>query len=377
MHHFMDEPEGPYLAKFHRENNQEMPHWEYDLLYRQVLLNGITDARKLFLDTNFWVWLRDANENGSTDQDTLLRRLRHAARARQLTCVFHVGSFMEFAKQKNRERLKAIAAIADELCEGVCVASNDEQRVVEAGELVYASFGAEFPGDYLRWTHVGQMFKSTFPKLDLPMSAPDERVIYKSLTDAAHTTSLGRLLQDLGGDASRFAFRIEDSTIDGVESLKAANKVIGVPRSRIRVASFRDVLQRDYFRPLWFHTRECLRRQGPEPSEAELRSRVENMIEDSVGRFSVRSLGRHLAGAAVFAELYSLYEVGDANRRLTSNDWEDWDHAASALPNCDAFFCDGHLAAQLNQPNGCAGWYACKVAGNVPAALRVLDELGL
>lgn len=376
MHHFLDEPEGPYLVKFHHENNPDMPPWEYDQNYRRVLFNGISGGRKLFLDTNFWVWLRDADPNGTDDKATLLRRLREGTRARQMTCVLHVGSFMEFAKQKNPTLLKAIAEIADELCEGVCLASRDEQRFVEAGELVSETFGADFHGDYGRWTHVGQMFRSTYPKSDLPISKLAERVIDKCLIDAAHTASLSRILQDIGGDASGFAFKIEDSTIAAVEALRASNQAKGIRRLRARVDSFCEILQKEYFRPLWFHTQTFLLRDGVEPSEAELRTLVGEMIEKSIGRFNTRSLGRHLASAAIIAELYSLYEAGDLKRRLKSNDWVDWDHAASALPHCDAFFCERHLAALLNQSGGCANWYGCRVAGSVEAALRVLDEFG-
>lgn len=376
MHHLMDEPEGAFLVRFHHTVGTGVSSCEYDELYRRVLLNGISGIPKIFLDTNFWVWLRDAREDGSSERDSLLRRLREGARERRLTCVLHGGTFIEFAKQRNLAKLHAIAAIADELCEGVCLTSTEEQRLIEAWSFASEALRVPFDGQVGRWTHVGQMFKSTYPDIDLPMTALTRDVLYKCVSDAAHTTSLTRLINDLG-DLSSFDESIDARTVAAVERLKKHSKAKGLNRSTSRVIAFRVALEKDYAAAFEFQMKGHCEAIGAKTSPHDINRWVGDIIDRAVDEFRVGKLGKHLASAAIFADLFALYEVGDPHRSLTPNDWDDWGHAASALPHCDAFFTEVHLASQLNQPNGCAARYRCKVAGSARAALAALDAMGL
>ena len=99
---------------------------------------------------------------------------------------------------------------------------------------------------------------------------------------------------------------------------------------------------------------------------------LNTLLDTAVNNFKKRTLGVLLSSAAIVVELYAIYETSHSNRRFTANDWADWNHAAAALPNCDLFLTEGHLAHQLKQELGADKQYECTVIGSLAEAIKVL-----
>ena len=59
---------------------------------------------------------------------------------------------------------------------------------------------------------------------------------------------------------------------------------------------------------------------------------------------------------------------------LTNNDCVDWSHAAAALPYCDMFLTERHLAHQLRQKIRADQQFGCEVIGTIEEALSKLHD---
>ena len=57
---FLDHLGGYELLAWHRENGRHRSEAVYLDLYREQLARGLSETRLIYLDTNYWVRLRDA-----------------------------------------------------------------------------------------------------------------------------------------------------------------------------------------------------------------------------------------------------------------------------------------------------------------------------
>jgi hypothetical protein len=94
-------------------------------------------------------------------------------------------------------------------------------------------------------------------------------------------------------------------------------------------------------------------------------------VTTAIEAFRKDKLGKHLPVIAILADLYALWERGDLKRGLTDNDYRDWNHAAAAVPLCQYFFTEAHLATQLRQM-GADKRYGCSIASTAAGALDAL-----
>ena len=66
----------------------------------------------------------------------------------------------------------------------------------------------------------------------------------------------------------------------------------------------------------------------------------------------------------------------DKQRKFENNDFQDFQHAATALPYTDYFFTEGNLAHLITQKmTAYDELFKCTVVANVSAALRCLREI--
>jgi hypothetical protein len=64
----------------------------------------------------------------------------------------------------------------------------------------------------------------------------------------------------------------------------------------------------------------------------------------------------------------------DKRRPYAPNDFMDIEHARAALPHCDYFLTDAHLATQI-QSSGLADDYDCRVFGSLSSATEFLSRI--
>lgn len=363
---------GPELLYWHHQHGTNISPTEYGRRLRQLRARGVDGSQRIYLDTNFWIGIRDAKPDGGPWY-RLLERLRDLVRARTSICVLQQWSFYELALQAP-EKLKVTAGLVDELCESVAIAPTEELRYWDAGEFVASAHGWKYDGFPGRWSCVGQILRSRIPSAPSGVSLPSRIAIGKAMLDTLTNASFADVLAAFGWN-TRDAFRappVDDNVIAQVEARKASQKKLGVPREEVRRQEFEWLIQRFYVPFFAEHLVNANHKFALHLTDQELRVMARELAGRAIQAFGNHDLGVFLPEAALLAELYTLYVGDDSRRRLTHNDYTDWQHAVAALPLCNVFLTDGHLANQLTQKLKAHEQFQCSVVAGVDAALELL-----
>jgi len=126
-----------FINTFDKHANE--PEKTVDTYIREKKLElgeWVNQRRKVYLDTKFWLLLRDAHLDRAKmqDQHELLRCITDAVSAGQLIYPISEDVFQEVIKQTDEGTLRATVALIDSLSAGVSLISHDER--LEA-ELLY------------------------------------------------------------------------------------------------------------------------------------------------------------------------------------------------------------------------------------------------
>jgi hypothetical protein len=289
-------------------------------------------------------------------------------------CVGHASSFLELVKQ-SPQSLRVSARLFDQLSEGIVIAPPDDRRYWEAGDFVFDQLGLRVPVGLGYWSKIGLVLKSQFPALFWRIPDGTRRVVGKAVLDVLWNACLEDILEQFDWNPRmKLDFEIDRETIAQVEARKAQQLADGKTRQMVRNEAFSDHVTLYYVTLFRRHLHKCNIVESYGWDARSINNICDALIEEAITRFRNDRLGVFLPMAALHSDLYSLYEV-DAGHRLTSNDWVDWQHAAAALPHCDVFFTEAHLAHQLKNVLHADARYNCSIASNIADANEVLDQL--
>jgi hypothetical protein len=366
---------GPRLIAWHHKNDVATSTLQHALRYKALRISGVESSLRIYLDTNFWIGLRDAElGRNSPVWRELLNTIRHYVRSRDVVCVTQEWSFYEIATQRG-ESLRTSARIIDELCEGVSIAPTNELRYWDVGQFVAEMRGWPYDASAGRWTWIGQILKSSLPKLPADLWGLGRQVVEKSCIDAFYNLSLSDLLAQLDWNTSEVFGQpvLDDSTIALLESRREAQRRLKSTREAVRRFEFRSLMREQYGKTFLEHV---LRANdafalGLDSDEAISQEAV-LLVREAVEGFDKRQLGRHLPEAAILTELYTEWERD--RRRLTRNEYIDWQIAAAALPLCNLFLTDKHLADRLRRI-GASKTYNCEIASTPKQARDMIDSM--
>ena len=369
---------GQHLVLWHRNNGADVDAREYRDRYRRVLVSGLSQSRIVYLDTNYWVWLRDAERGtGTADAVRMLKMLRGMVRSRELVCVSQLHSLVELAKQEEAS-LRITAGLVDELTEGIAIAAPADLMAHDCAEFIDAKLGLEIGGGFCPWTKIGQIHTHDLsaPLLD-EATESDKNVVLKAAVDTFWNASLADVMESFKWDArTSLNADIDPAIFAQIEQRKREQLARGLSREQTRANEFYDVVH-DRMRPVFkaqlakWHAQHGFS-AGP---EAPVRD-VQLVVDSAVAEFNAHTLGRFLPTAALQTELYALYETArNRSKPLTSNDNVDWNHASNALAHCDIFLTERHLAHQLRQELKANQQYGCMVFGSMPEALCTFASL--
>jgi hypothetical protein len=314
-----------------------------------VLVNGLSQSRIIYLDTNYWVWLRDAERGtGTAEAVRLLKTLRGLVRSRKFICVGQFHSLLELAKH-------------------------------DCAEFIDAKLCLQIRSGLCPWTKVGQIHKHDMSTPILAQATETSKnVVLKAAVDTLWNASLQDVMESFAWDTkTRLNADIDSAVFVQIEKRKRAQLARGLSREQVRVNEFYGVVH-DRVRPVveaqlvkW-HAQHGF----SAGFEAAVRD-VKTVVDAAVAEFNAHTLGRFLPTVALQTELYTLYETAqNRSKPLTSNDNADWNHAANALAHCNMFLTERHLAHQLRQELKADEQYGCVVVGSIAEALCTLTSPG-
>jgi hypothetical protein len=308
---------------------------------------------RVYLDTKFWIYLRDAllGKPGPDSHTQLLAILQEVVEAGTHVCPLEFTLFAELMKQGNADLRIASARLMDRLSLGVVLKPFQTRVQAEVLRYLYVRFKPGAPlhtMDELVWTHPAYMLGRMVP---VPRNVPPEtvRLIQERFDAAIRRFGIEGILTTAGPD-------IEWPVPDSTELAAFINTQNAANASEVRSATHTyEVELRGAFEAFKSSVVEgalYFVRQQADPDAA-----LGQITDAARGRaLHVFLADEALAGDGAahfptFRTMTALYARvrWDRGRQYKPNDFDDFQHAAAALPYCDVFLTERSLAALINQ----------------------------
>src|SRR5713101_1230459 len=133
----------------------------------QELENFVAARRTVYLEMNFWIWLRDPSDAPQPTKASHLRKLlRTAVSEGRLLCPVSYTAFVEMMKQPMEKRL-AQARLMDQLSEGVGIRNQFDTAEIEYTRFLSQKVAAlkDIPIDPI-WAPVGHLIHEMCAQTD-------------------------------------------------------------------------------------------------------------------------------------------------------------------------------------------------------------------
>ena len=347
-------------------------------IFRRILRGDFADRalsrHRIYLDTNYWLYLRDAafRKPKRPEFAELWRRLRNLARAGRVVCPVSYPFYAEVMKQEDDSRRRT-ACVVDRLSGGVCVVDPLSRIGSQLSHYVWTGLLGDktlLPSHHFVWapvSHVVGMWHADHHNLSAEANLMLQKWWYRATMflrfsdmiaapppPADPTKWRHTLVQNLMSNFTR----------GNLKSLQATYRIEvgGMTDVTVReVAGFAtDLFDKGVRTPL-----------GPERCAAELAVSLACLITTGLklGRITTQLPEYHIMGA-VHAS------IRWARRRHEDNDLHDHQHATAALPYCDAFFTERGLRDVLQRgPFRLDRAYNCRVISDPKEALAYVTSL--
>jgi len=346
---------------------------------RQIELGCSLDGRiPIYLDQNFWIYLRKAEEGlGTEAEKKLLRLLRELTRSGVAFFPISETVFMELMKQDDIRTRLSTAQIIDELSLGVSLIPYDLRAGTELAHFVHSFLvkpSELHPLRHLVWTKLSYVLGFVHPS-NTPFDAETELAIQKSFLDEIWSIPLADFMKKIGsmkspGDGfANWAETTNEEIVKHADELRSFQRAYET-ELRGAVSSFGDRLMNI--------ERRNAEKQNvqfpPTGSNAwnELRNMWMNALLHALKQESARKV---LPSIHVGAALHAAFRW-DKTRRFEGNDLYDFFHASAALAFCGAFFTEQALCSTItNNHIRLDKLYNCYVVANVSGAIAYLDAI--
>jgi len=122
-------------------NHLERPGVNLDMycrVMRQTVARYALSRHRIYLDTNYWIWLRDAafRQPKLPVHAELWRRLRDLAKIGRVLCPVSYPVYSEVMKQENNSR-RRMACVVDRLCGHICIVDQFSRIRVQLSHFVW------------------------------------------------------------------------------------------------------------------------------------------------------------------------------------------------------------------------------------------------
>lgn len=303
-------------------------------------------ARKIvYLDTRFWILLRDVALGRPRDSlhEQILGRLRELIADGKVICPINADTLAELLKQRDPATRLATATLIDELSLGAALQSSEERVRTELMHCVQLSVRGPAtlePLERLVWTSPAYVLGHTFPMLQ---SLPEDELLawQKAFTDYLWDFSLADQMPYLK-DMAQAVNCQWDAIADKLNrEIKEHDKKLR-PLSELHLHEFRGGLE------LYLPTLEKIlsrvyeNQMGAAPAAETRQQSARQLINGLVEALRTGTIGRQLPSLIIRAGLHASVRR-NRGRQFTGNDLHDFGHATAALGYSDYFATDKSL----------------------------------
>ncbi len=313
----------------------------------------VLPRRRVYLDTRFWIFLRDAALDRPRKPihcdllDVLLMRVASGA----VLCPIGDSTFFELLRQADSQTRLATARLIDALSLGVTI-QNAKDRLQT--ELLRFLIGTaidqkvpEAPIDRV-WLKVGHVLGTPEPVFD--GVSPDEQLaISKAFFDVMWSVTLEELLTDTPfEDPTDPEFTASAARITTASRAQASEMTSFEELNLAEIGGFFDIHREELC--LAFAQMHALTEPNAKPATAEDFRRNEQVFVNVFSNiFRYGKAGTSLPTAQIVAGLHAIVRW-HRDRPFRASDFYDIYHATAALPYCDVFLTERFLGTALSRP---------------------------
>jgi hypothetical protein len=349
-------------------------------MYRRVMRLRMADfalsRHRIYLDMNYWIWLRDAafRQPKLPIHAELWRRLRQLSKSGRGFCPVSYPVFAEVLKQNTSTRRRT-ACVVDRLCGGVCIVDKSSRVRVQLSHFVWTKLLGDQtlkPSIQYIWAPTSHFLGMGHAEMQNWPSEVNlkQQKLWLQFTQYLKFSDVFELMKELP-PAERDNWRhtllqnfMSDRTREQLRSLNATYKIeVGASTDIIAkdIADFAiDLFDKGIRSPL-----------GPEASHTDLAASLASIITTglTMGRITTDFPQYHIMGV-IHATIRWM------RRRYQVNDPMDHQHATAALPYCNAFFTERDLRDTLTRgPFHLDRAYGCHVISDPNEAVAYLEEI--
>lgn len=345
-----------------------------------ALAEEISPRRKVYLDLNYWITLRDAALGLRSDAPalSLLNTLRRGVGSGRLICPIGDNVFMELMKQPfSDDRRIGMASLVDELSLGVSFLVSDRRIGTEIYIALHELLdrpGVLHPMQDLIWTKVCYIVGESYPVID-GLDPADLLALQKGVVDDLWSCTFEEMIRTIGDSPhsaekhrvlSEETNRDRDIHADEITSFARAYQI--ELRGGLGACGH---LAADALCAMAEADGIPAPARGS-PAWREMETVSVNMVHQA---FQTRKAAEIVRTLHVETALHAAMRV-DKARRFKPNDFYDFRHAAAALAYCDAFFTDSPLYDLVSRKQlGLLGLNNCRVATALEDADVIAEAL--
>jgi hypothetical protein len=370
------------LAKHRQE-----PYIQYGPYVQSVhitLGEQIRPLCKVYLDTNFWVWLRNVRLGCNTNPDhiSLLGKLEALVAAKAAVCPLSTEIFREVFGQSDIRTLTATVELIDQLSQGICLVEHEQRVHTEAFHFLrQTTLGSDalHPLENMVWTRAAYVLGKVTPTFDsVSVDGATQLANQKAFFDHMWGLSLSDILAELGESAATWTPTMPDLSQQLNEG-KFAN--VGDYKSfkQLLLIELRGVLDcyQDVFANVIHQFYEHHTGYAVTDDEKASDSSGATIASIMYECFRQGKITREVPTIRVAANLHAGMRW-DANRKYKAHDSADIRHACAAVPYCDFFLTERslcHLVADKNLQFDTI--FPCKAYSDAASAREALAQIGI
>ena len=356
------------------------PNESFEQYVRNAEVNfgrSLLEKTSIYLDTKYWILLRDADhQEGFHQSKKLLALLKRGVEEGKVFCPISEALFIEIMRQECQFSREETAKLVDELSLGMAIVGIEERVHVEIDAFIRSTSG--LPQRYLPEQLVWRKLSYVLGIQRMPKAAIDLAMgvaLQKAFFDHMCSTPLRDMIETISDtmcraeDRHQFVTKMNDDIARHSEELRSFPQaydaeVRGIVDHLGGIAL--DVLQ------------TIVGEQGIVPSEGASNdqrareNRWKNLLHIALVRDKARKL---LPTLNIPANLYASLRW-NKGRMFKANDLWDFSHATAALGYCDAFFTERSLHTMVAQQHvELDKLYNCRIESNVDQAIGYMLQL--
>ena len=326
-------------------NNPDVSLGEYTKKKRHQLCEEISSRKKIYLDTKYWIYIRDVELGRSNDKilSEILGELRNLVKNKIAICPISDEIFYELLLQTDPTTLNQTVKLIDEFSQGVAILSSEERVMYEIlyfFNSFYVGNEQMQPQEETVWSKVSYIYGLTHPTNEI--WGAEELVIQKAFFDQMWSLSLADVTNTMGMENIIKWPRHNDIT-EKLTKEKVQHSHENKSFKELYLSELAGVL--DVYRDLilegfeYFYMQKTGNKVSHEERQSSEGRKVVNVIYNL---FKLEKLGTFFPSFIVESGLHASVR-NDLPRKYKKNDLSDFRHAKTALPYFDAFFTERSL----------------------------------